>query len=147
MNKERFKVCCAVYIIIRKDNKILFLKRQNTGYMDGYYALPAGHLDEGESMIRAVTREAAEELGITVRDQDVNLIFTGNQIALNKEYIDLFFEIKQYTGNLKNNEPEKSSELAFFEFNQIEKNVIPYTAKVLKAIQNKKTFLVFETDN
>lgn len=42
MKKERFKVCCAVYMIVRQDNKILFLKRQNTGYMDGYYALPAG---------------------------------------------------------------------------------------------------------
>ena len=146
MKKERFKVCCAVYMIVRQDNKILFLKRQNTGYMDGYYALPAGHLDGGESITKAVIREAEEELGIVVKEQDLNLIFTGNQISPNKEYIDLFFEVNQYVGYPKNNEPEKSSEVGFFEFDKIEKNVIPYTAKVLKAIQNKKTFLIFETD-
>ncbi|MFI3241052.1 MAG: NUDIX domain-containing protein [Alphaproteobacteria bacterium] len=146
MKEERFKVCCAVYIIIRQENKILFLKRQNTGYMDGFYALPAGHLEDGETFFEAVIREAKEELNITIQEKDLNLVFTGNQVAPNKEYIDLFFEIKNFSGILKNNEPEKSSELDFFEFNNIKNKVIPYTAKVLTEIENKNNCFVFKTD-
>ncbi len=143
MAKERFKVCCAVYMIIRKDNKILFLKRQNTGYMDNLYALPAGHLEEGESITQALIREAQEEIGIVVKEENVSLVFTGNQIATDKEYLDLFFEIKDYSGILKNNEPDKASELAFYEIDEIFDKIIPYTAKVLQAIDNGRNHLVF----
>ena len=47
--KERFKLICSSYLLLIKDNKILLGLRQNTGYMDGFYHLPAGHKEEGES--------------------------------------------------------------------------------------------------
>lgn len=35
MSRERYQVKFAVYLFLRRDNKILLLKRHNTGYMDG----------------------------------------------------------------------------------------------------------------
>ena len=60
---ERFKSLSAVMLLLTRktDNneEILFQKRKNTGYCDGYYDLSAsGHVDDNESMKRAMCREA-----------------------------------------------------------------------------------------
>jgi 8-oxo-dGTP diphosphatase len=39
------------------------MKRAGTGFGDGAYSLPSGHMDGGETAARAAQREAAEELG------------------------------------------------------------------------------------
>lgn len=55
---ERHKVVPAVYAVFRDGDRLLLLRRANTGYYDGYYSLPAGHVggvDEkgGEPAIKA----------------------------------------------------------------------------------------------
>jgi hypothetical protein len=34
----------AVYLILRNANKVLMMSRANTGWMDGHFSLPAGHM-------------------------------------------------------------------------------------------------------
>lgn len=55
-----------VSVLIRKGDKILFVLRTNTGWMDGFYALPGGHLEADENFTNAGVREAHEEVGITI---------------------------------------------------------------------------------
>ncbi len=64
--KERYKFICAVYLILIKENKVLLLKRANTGYEDGNYSLVAGHMDGNETIKQAMIREATEEAGIVM---------------------------------------------------------------------------------
>lgn len=74
--KERFK--CAVHMIIKCDDKILVQKRKNTCLWDGYYSLPAGHIEEGENQYEALFREAYEELGIKInleKVKNVGIVF------------------------------------------------------------------------
>ena len=58
--KEMFK--SAVHIIIMDNDMILLQKRKGTKLWPGYYALPAGHIDQGENQYEALIREAKEEL-------------------------------------------------------------------------------------
>lgn len=51
-----------VMAIIRREGKILFVLRQNTGYADGTFCLPGGHVEPGESFSTAAMREALEEV-------------------------------------------------------------------------------------
>ena len=52
----------AVHLLLRKpDGQILFMRRQNTGYADGRWSLPAGHVEAGETLTAACVREAFEE--------------------------------------------------------------------------------------
>ena len=53
----------AVYGIIRDSTgKILTVKRKNTGYLDGWYGLPAGHIEGIETIKEAMQREIQEEV-------------------------------------------------------------------------------------
>lgn len=61
--KERYETKVAVFLILtRKVNgqtEILLQRRCNTGYMDGQYDMAcSGHLEKGESLSRALAREA-----------------------------------------------------------------------------------------
>ena len=58
-------------MIIMDNNKILLQKRKGSKLWPGYYALPAGHIDEGENQYDALVREAKEELGIEINLGDI----------------------------------------------------------------------------
>jgi ADP-ribose pyrophosphatase YjhB (NUDIX family) len=49
-------------IIIEKDGKFLLIKRANPPEK-GFWAVPGGHVDSGESIFQAAKREAKEEVG------------------------------------------------------------------------------------
>ena len=58
MGKERPKVIPTAYLVLTKDNKILLSRRHNTGFQDGKYSLPAGHLGgDEETLAQAIARE------------------------------------------------------------------------------------------
>jgi len=46
----RLRPLVAVHLFLLQDNKILLSKRYNTGYEDGNWNVPAGHVEEGESV-------------------------------------------------------------------------------------------------
>jgi hypothetical protein len=62
----RHRSVVDLHLILRSGNRILLAKRRNTGYGDGAYGLPAGHLEEGEAATLGMVREAAEELCVTI---------------------------------------------------------------------------------
>lgn len=84
--------------------ELFLLKRANTGFMDGYYALPGGHQDAGESVSAAAIRECREEIAITPRDLKPLSVMpyrSGRHQGLN-----FLFETTDYEGEPMVNEPE-----------------------------------------
>jgi 8-oxo-dGTP diphosphatase len=57
----------AAAVITRPDGKVLLAQRPPGKAFAGYWEFPGGKLEPGESPRDALTRELAEELGITVR--------------------------------------------------------------------------------
>jgi len=126
--KKRHSIICASYLLLLKDNNVLLLRRFNTGYEDGNYNIPAGHVDEGESVTNTLIREIKEEIGININKTNIELVHTihrqGSEI--NDERLDFFFICKKWDGEVQNIEPHKCDDLNWFDVNKLPDNVIPY---------------------
>lgn len=125
----------SVVCIIEKEGKYLFLKRTHTGLADGFYMFPGGHVEQGESVIHAMVREMKEELGITVKEEDLEF----KLVEPIHTHVTFFFKVKKYTGVLQNMEPEKHSEMVFL--SPDEKGIHPFTKREIKLIKQGYVFL------
>ncbi len=142
MKNEQFKMIPSVYLILVKNDKILMLRRFNTGFQDGKYSLVAGHLDGKESFMQAIIREAYEEANIKLKKDDLKVIHVMNRFEMqnNKELqerIDVFLIAKKWQNEIKNLEPHKCDNLNWFSLNKLPKNTIPYIKVALDNIKKK----------
>ena len=144
MAEERFKVIPSVYLVLIKDNKILLSRRFNTGFCDGQYSFPAGHLDGEETLSRALIREVKEEIGIELDSKDLNLVHSMNRKMPNNERVDFFFTVKKWQGEPKNMETDKCDDLTWFELDKLPDNTIPYIKQAINCFRNKAIYSEWE---
>jgi 8-oxo-dGTP pyrophosphatase MutT (NUDIX family) len=140
MKSQRYKVIPAVYIIFRKNGEVLLLRRFQTGYHDGEYGLPSGHVDGGEPADIAAAREAFEEVGVTIKPEDLQFVhLMHRQVAPDDrdgvERMDMFFEATAWTGELKNCEPEKCDDLRWASLYNLPERMIPEVTHALREIE------------
>ncbi|WP_218000213.1 NUDIX domain-containing protein [Millisia brevis] len=98
---DRFRVVAAVHLLLVHRDSILLLRRFNTGYEDGNYGLPAGHLDGEETVTAAIVREAREETGIRLTSQDLRTVHVmhRNIPGGGHERIDFFLTADRWEGS------------------------------------------------
>ncbi len=136
---ERFKLIGAVHLFLIHDEKILLLRRFNTGYEDGNYSVVAGHLDGNEEIKAAMIREAREEVGIELAGEDVQVVGVMHRKS-NDERVDFFLVAECWSGELRNCEPDKCDELAWFELDSLPTNMIPYVRRALANYHARRWF-------
>jgi 8-oxo-dGTP diphosphatase len=141
MNK-RFTMVVAVHLILLKGDGVLLARRYNTGYEDGNFSVPAGHVDENESCSAAVIREAHEEVGIIIKPADLTLTHTMHRITT-RESIDLFYACKQWEGQPSIQEPDKSDQLKWYALHSLPTNTIEYVQHALTCIEKKQPYSEF----
>lgn len=128
---DRFKLIASVYLLFIKDNQILLLRRKNTGYEDGNYGLVSGHLEENESLTHGAVREAKEESGVDINPKDLE-VRTVMHRKQNDERVDFFFEVKKWSGEIINTEPDKCDDLRWFQLDNLPSNIIPYIKQAIE---------------
>ena len=139
--KQRFKMRVAVHLFLEEDNKILLLRRYNTGYEDGNYSVVAGHVDGDETVMSAMKREALEEAGIEIQENDLKIVQVMHRKSTD-ESIENFLHSDKYLGNISIMEPNKCDELSFYDLNKLPTNIVPY---VKQALINYKDGIYFST--
>ncbi len=124
---SRHTVIPAVYVIFKRDNSLLFLRRFNTGYADGMLTTVAGHVEEHEHYSQAAIREAAEEVGITLTQDQLKIFHIMHRtFDAAPDRVDVFFMVESWIGEPKNNEPAKCSELLWCDISILPNDVLPF---------------------
>jgi ADP-ribose pyrophosphatase YjhB (NUDIX family) len=120
----------AVHLFFIRDGRVLLLRRFNTGYEDGNYSVPAGHLDGDESVTRAAIREAREEIGLELSPDDVTVVGTMHRKA-ESERVDFFVAVRAWHGEPTNCEPDKCDDLSWWPRDRLPANTVPYVRRAL----------------
>jgi len=139
---QRHKVTGDVHLVLRRGDQVLYGQRQNTGYEDGAWHLPSGHLEAGESVVTALIREAEEEIGITIDPRDVHFSHimhnssSGGRVAF-------FFSVTHWKGEPTNREPEKCADLNWFRLDEPPEHMIHYCREAMCHIADQRVFSTF----
>ena len=146
MQKERFKLVPTSFLVLIKGSKILLLRRFNTGHMDGYYSMVAGHLNGNETFIQAAVREAKEEALLEINPKDLHVVHVMHRKCPSEERIDVYLLAKKWKGEPKNMEPHKCDDLSWYELDDLPRNMIPYVRQAIGCIKNKSFYSEYGWD-
>ena len=78
-----------------------------------------------------MAREASEETGLVINLQDLYLCHVMHRKA-EDERVSFFFKAERWTGEPRNLEPLKCSDLSWFHVDSLPTNVIPYIQQAIE---------------
>lgn len=145
MKKTWFELSVVVMIVIERDNHVLLGRRFNTGFKDGFYALPGGKHDGDECLRSSVAREAQEELGIEVPLDAIKLASCVHYIdrTLDQELLYTVFTITDYSGLIVNAEPHRCDDLQFFDVDNLPSNTTDMTRVCIRNAREQIPYAEF----
>ena len=130
--RQRHRSIVDVHLILRRAGRILLLRRADTGYGDGQLHLPSGHLERDESVVAGVIREAREEVGVVVEPGALRCVHVMHRAGpVGDDRIGFFFEAGWWSGQPRNAEPEKCSELVWADPVALPADTIAYPAAAI----------------
>lgn len=121
----------TVHLFFFRENEVLLLRRFNTGFRDGEYSVPAGHLDGGETVVAAAAREAEEEIGVRIDAKHTIFSSVMHRIE-DEERVDFFVHVLKWQGEPFNAEPDKCDDLRWADLDQLPANTVPYVKQALR---------------
>lgn len=136
---DRFTMIASAYLFLVTDEKILLSRRFHTGYEDGKYSVPAGHLEKGETLTQCLARESKEEIGITIKTTDVSLVYMMHRKETDIR-VDFFFTAKTWKGVIKNCEPKKCDDVQWFPLIALPSTTVGYIKSAIEAWQKGEVY-------
>ena len=106
--------------VVIKGNKILLVKRVHEPYA-GWWTLPGGIMDLGETIEQTAIREVKEETGIDVKIVSLVGIYSGTKRDPRGTTVDVVYMMKFV--RMSGKPDSESSEVKFFPFNKLPKNI------------------------
>jgi 8-oxo-dGTP diphosphatase len=128
----KFQGRTATAIIIYPEDKILLIKRLTPPFV-GYWALPGGRAEPGESVEQTAIREVKEETGIEIRlIRKVGEYHEfGTESGQEYDYYPACFLVEPLEGEVKKQENE-ISDIRLFKLNEIPKSMAFLHAKMIE---------------
>ena len=132
------------YLVIKRS----IIKRGKPNVYPEYWDIPGGSVEDFETPIEALIREAKEELDIDISIDNIIDTFVVNR--RNKSllpYYDIYFEIGKYNGTIKINELNKCSELVWTDLDKLPNDMIDFEKVAIYNNLNGIKFSVIDVDN
>lgn len=124
IKRSRFDI--IVHTFVFDHDRLLLLRRANTGFLDGYYSLPGGHVEAGEEVAGAAAREVREEARIEVLDIDPVIVMPYG------DGVDFLFEARRWRGTAEIGEPDRCDDLVWAPPDRLPEKTAPYLRKALE---------------
>lgn len=117
----------GVHVLLERGGEVLLMRRAGTGFFDGLYSLPGGHVEEGESLRATAVREMREELGIELAEASLEVLGVVHRRS-DTNRIDFFLRAQAWLG-----EPHKCDDLRWFARDALPAAMVPYVRDALTA--------------
>ncbi|MGC8934836.1 MAG: nucleotide sugar dehydrogenase [Thermoproteota archaeon] len=111
----------AVNAIVTKEERILLVKRKSEPFK-GFWSLPGGFVEYGETVEEAVKREVKEETGLTVEPEKLIGVYSERNRHPGRHVVAVCYSTKIKEGKISLN-LEENEEVKFFSFNELPKNL------------------------
>lgn len=131
---SRYTFFSAVHVIFEHDGMILLHRRSNTGFCDGLFDIPSGHIEQGETPRIAAVREVLEEIGVEITINDLEFVHVASRMGIDRERIDFYFKASRWTGTPFNAEPDKCTEIRWFANDALPEDMVPHVRETLTII-------------
>ena len=122
----------GVHVLLERDGRVLLMRRAGTGFFDGLYSLPGGHVEEGESLRRTAVREMREELGIGVAESALWRVGVVHRRS-DTNRIDFFLRASSWQGEPTIAEPHRCDDLRWCARDALPEATVPYIRDALAA--------------
>ena len=139
---ERVKFNASVSFLVERDRQFLLFYRTDGYFKGGWWVLPAGHIELGETASQTAIREAKEELDIDVDAKDVSFAHVVHNLVGENKRMDFYFVIKKFKGKIKNMEPDSCAKMEFFNQDNLPpiEKIAPTTLQALRNIWNNNYY-------
>lgn len=120
----------SVGVIVRSGNKILLCKRNNDNSLPGYWSIPAGNIESGETPLEAAYREFFEETNISIDNK--TLTFVG---VVQNLYIYLLDSNEKLHPDLNlAQDGDEHTECGYFGKNELPEPMVPQFTRLVKTL-------------
>lgn len=127
----------AVFVALERGEEIFLLRRSNTGWNDGKWTLPSGHVDKGERVKFAAVREVEEEAGVKIGEQDLTFIYVH---YVHDAYTNFYFKVTKWEGEPTLAEPHLASEMGWFRKDALPPDTIRHVQEVVEQVKDGNYF-------
>lgn len=117
--RPRPKIQLATFI--RSNNRLLWMKR-NCEPQRGFWAIPSGFMEQGETLQEGAARELREETGLHIDPAALSLYMVGTIAYINEVYIT--FQAEAPDERL--NPGPEATDAAFFSYEDLPWNEVAY---------------------
>ena len=121
----------GVHVLLERDGSVLLMRRAGTGFFDGLYSLPGGHVEEGESIRATAVREMREELGIDVAEAALVTVGVVHRRS-DTNRIDFFVRALEWSGEPRIAETHRCDDLFWCARNALPEATVPYIREALR---------------
>ena len=122
----------GVHVLCVREGRVLLMRRAGTGFFDGLYSLPGGHVEPGESVRMAARRELREETGLEVELAALHLMGVVHRLS-DTNRIDFFVRAECFAGEPRILEPGKCDRLEWHDLRRLPAETVPYVRAALEA--------------
>ncbi len=128
-------------LILKKANQVLLLKRSHDArFAPSLYCFVGGAVEQTETFRQAIIREAQEEVGITINQDDLHFAHVFHKQTNGIEIVVCVFECYVWDGEPYNKEQHKHSEMLWVDQNMLPEDMVPAHKSAIEQVNLKSYY-------